>query len=219
MASIESYCYFILGVVFTLFVMIILRDINKKKSKKNGNEGPAKFYLNCFVLNSSDLVKEKVREKVAGRPIAMLGGVIGRIASSVISDELITKKVAARLADAIPERLVQMGITSTVKVVYTQASYLCLEIAVLNTEARKLLENIRGKEKGDRFASLMDLIGMPSLERSFEASLAVIVGEKLKEKLPQILAERAQEKAGLELESVACSSGDQVSILFYCILL
>ena len=59
------------------------------------DETDLSFYLNFIFLNSSELVKEKVKEK--------MGGFLGGLAAKAINaDSKITDKVSSKLTEAIP---------------------------------------------------------------------------------------------------------------------
>jgi hypothetical protein len=119
------------------------------------------------------------------------------------------------VAEQVPVKLFEQGIKAECSVMYTKGAYICLQVDILTTDAKKLITKVGGDKKGENFEKLMDFIGIPYFSKSIDDTLAGLIGDKLKEKLPDILKERAQEKVGLEVESVACSEKDQTDFLLY----
>ena len=74
----ERFLYFIFGFSLSLFIVILLREKNVRKSDKK----KAKFYVNVFCLNKSEAIKSVVKKKFSS---AMVGRLIGTMAGRLVS--------------------------------------------------------------------------------------------------------------------------------------
>lgn len=205
-----SVFWFLLGAVLTVYTILIMRK--KAKTKAIGDESTSiiKFYLNIFILNKDDAIKNIVKQKVSNK---IVGSVIGTLAASRISDDAFAENMGKKISELIPIKLEEVGITSVVDIGFQQGAYLCVKVDIVKADARKLIAKRGGKDQLAKFNYFMDLIGIPQLNDSIDNSLASIIGEKMQKQLPIGLKDRMQEKAGLDVRVVACSEDEQASFL------
>lgn len=202
--------WLLLGVVISLYVILIMRKKNKSKERDNESESIIKFYLNIFILNKNDAIKNIVKQKVSNK---MVASVVGKLAANRMSDDAFAENMGKKMSELIPAKLEEVGITAVADISYQQGAYLCVKVDIVKADARKLIAKRGGKEQLAKFNYFMDLVGIPQLNDSIDNSLASIIGEKMQSKLPIGLRDRMQEKAGLDVKVVACSEEEQASFL------
>lgn len=205
-----GFFWFLLGVILTVYSILIMRK--KAKTKVIGDEAESivKFYLNIFILNKDDAIKTVVKQKVSNK---VVGSVIGTLVASRMSDDAFAETMGKKMSEIIPSKLEEVGITATADISYQQGAYICVKIDFLKADARKLIAKRGGKEQLAKFNYFMDLIGIPQFNDSIDNSLGSIIGEKMQTNLPMGLKERMQEKAGLDVRVVACSEEEQAAFL------
>jgi hypothetical protein len=126
MSTLQATFYFFFGFVSAIYVVILLFKLFKLFKHKPTNDGTAKFYLNMFFLDRKELLRNIVRSKIPrNRPLIRA---LSKRAAVTLLSSAIVEKVAANLCGVVPETLGRMGISSSVKIIYTKAAFVCLEV-------------------------------------------------------------------------------------------
>ena len=185
--------YFFLGVFLTLYVLMIFRKNRDKKMHDSEKKSVIKFYLNIFIQNKEEALKNTVKSKVSNR---FMGSVAGALANNIVSDEQFTNMMGTKMCEMIPVRLADLGIKCDVYTAYAYENYLCISIDVISADARQIIEKRAGKKGVQEFENFLDLFGMPQLNSSIDDTVASVIGKKLQASLPAGLRDKMQDKIG-----------------------
>ena len=218
----EIFYYVFTGAVGALTVIIFLlkqySSIQKKRRKSASADDPSKgavrFYLNVFVLNKKEVIKSKVQEKFG--KFKILGRLAGGLAGNLVTDDAFVDKLCAQLSNIIPERLKeQIGVDAEVGVVYKIRSYFVIVVDVHHADARAIIKRKGGEQKLEIFDRIMNFAGIGEiLEKPLSDQFVAVVGDRLIDELPEKMTQRLKEAAGVEVEVVARSEGDQSNYFF-----
>lgn len=202
--------YFIFGASFALYAVILWSKVFGKGEDQNKSSA-VKFYLNIFFLDRKELVRNIVRSKIS-RNMPLLRAAAKRAAVALLNN-VIVEKVAANLCQVIPENLGRMGIKCTVNIIFTKASYLCIEVAMTKVDIPKLIDFNAGETASNKIRDLIDRVSFPKLNEVINSFLLKFFEKKLMEKLPMQLKQKLQDKMYADLEIVACTEEDLGSFL------
>jgi hypothetical protein len=205
-----SIFWFLLGVVITLYCILIMRKKAKNRAIEEDSDSIIIFYLNIFILNKDDVIKNAIKQKVSNK---MVAGLIGKLAASQMSEDAFAERMGKKMSEQIPTKLAEVGVTSIVDIGYQQGAFVCIKVDIIKADARKLIAKKGGKEQLAKFNYFMDLVGLPQLNDSIDNSIASIIGERMQNHLPTTMRDRMQEKAGLDVKVVACTETEQSSFL------
>lgn len=163
-----------------------------------------KFYLNIFFLDRKELLRNMVRSKVS-RNMPVLRALSKRAAVALLNN-VIVEKVAANLCKVIPENLGKMGIRCNVNIIYTKASFLCIEVAMYKVDIPALVEFSAGEVAGQKVKDLIERHSFPKLNEFINyMMLTYMFQRKLMDKLPVQLKQKLQDKMYADLEIFSCT--------------
>jgi hypothetical protein len=185
--------YFFLGVFLTLYTFMIFRKNRDKKIYDFEHKSVIKFYLNIFIQNKEEALKNTVKSKMSNK---LVGSLAGALANNMVSDEKFTNMMGAKMCEMIPLRLADLGIKCDVYTAYAYENYLCISIDVISADARLIIEKKGGKQSVKEFESFLDIFGMPQLNDSIDDTVASIIGQKLQASLPAGVRDKMQDKIG-----------------------
>lgn len=205
MALLSSIFYFIFGFAAALYVVILWSKVfgRKKMIDEQRPAGVVKFYLNIFFLDRKELLRNIVRSKIS-RNAPLLRAAAKRAAVALLNN-VIVEKVASNLCSVIPENLSRMGVVCTVNVIFTKASFLCIEVAMTKIDIPKLIDFNAGEVASNKVKDILQRVSFPKLNEVINSFLLSIFEKKLMDKLPMQLKQKLQDKMYADLEIVACS--------------
>ena len=131
---------FAFGVILTLFLMTLVKSL--KKQNKVEKE-IVKFYLNIFVLNRKEVIKNKMKSKFSYTPV--LAKVLAKVAGRMITDAKFSENIGHKLEEMIPVKLSEIGVKANVEMVFNWNSFVVIEVRILTADARKFIEKRAGK--------------------------------------------------------------------------
>ncbi len=218
-ANVVEKIYFTLGGIFLCIVAIIswllLNKSGRKRGTNNNDEKDisCRFYINVFVLNKQEVIKEKVKSKF--RNFKYLGNALAAVAGRMVTDEKFSNVLYDKLCVIIPEKLrEELGVESSVELEYSNKSYFVISVDIKAADARFLVQK-KGSEKYLRiYDNMISSLFGDILEQRLSDQLVGIIGEKLVEKIPEKIIERMKDGAGIDVEAVAKSEGEQARYFF-----
>ncbi len=156
------------------------------------------FYLNITLLNKSGVIKEKVGDKV-GRGI--FGRAMASVASSVVSDASVIKKIAEELVAQICEVTTSMGISCSLQRRFQSGPFVTLKVKVTEIEKSQLILAAKGEEYANSFHSLVENLtalglaetALPKIDEKIENLVYINIMAKFAEKIPAALSEKGVE--------------------------
>jgi hypothetical protein len=212
MAWFSSIFYFIFGFATALYIVILWSKVfGNSKSDDQTKSTAVKFYLNIFFLDRKELLRNIVRSKIS-RNLPLLRAAAKRAAVALLNN-VIVEKVAANLCKVIPENLGKMGIRCSVNIIFTKASFLCIEVAMTKVDIPTLIEFNAGETAGQKVRDILERASFPKLNEAINSFLLNFFEKKLMEKLPMQLKQKLQDKMYADLEIVACTEEDLGSFL------
>jgi hypothetical protein len=204
--------YFVFGFAAALYVVILWSKLfGGRSDDQQGKSGAVKFYLNIFFLDRKELLRNMVRSKIS-RNMPLLRAAAKRAAVALLNN-VIVEKVAANLCQVIPENLGKMGIRCNVTIIFTKASYLCIEVAMTKVDIPKLVEFNAGEAASQKVRDMIERLSFPKLNDVINGFLLRMFEKKLMEKLPTQLKQKLQDKMYADLEIVSCNEEDLGSFL------
>lgn len=160
------------------------------------------FYINVWVENVKDIIKEKVDEKVSkSSGFGVFNAAVKGMATTMVSDDKVSSAIAAKLCEKVPEALATMGITGNVEQKWVNKSYVVLRVQVDNIHKDKLLEKAKGAEFADRFKTMLECFSYFEMEDATQTAET-----KIKEKVLTALMSRLGEALPAKLgeNGIAC---------------
>ena len=154
--------YFIFGFTCAIYAVILwMKIFNGNKSDEPVKSSAVKFYLNIFFLDRKELVRNIVRSKISRNTPILLAA--AKRAAVALLNNVIVDKVAANLCQVIPENLGKMGIRCSVNVIFTKASFLCIEVSMSKVDIPSLIEFNAGEAASSKVRDLLDRVSFPKL--------------------------------------------------------
>lgn len=174
MAWLSSIFYFVFGFASALYIVILWSKVfGSSKSDDSTKSTTVKFYLNIFFLDRKELLRNIVRSKIS-RNLPLLRAAAKRAAVALLNN-VIVEKVAANLCKVIPENLGKMGIRCSVNIIFTKASFLCIEVAMTKVDIPTLIEFNAGETAGQKVRDILERASFPKLnEVIFHRYLCII---------------------------------------------
>ena len=226
--TLEKLYYTLAGVLLCLLAVSSWLYLNKRSGKKkrsnndnNDDEGEDKscrFYMNVFVLNKQDVIKEKVKSKFGN--FKYLGSAVAAVAGRVVTDERFTNALYEKMSCIIPERLrEELGVESSVDLEYSIKSYFVISVDIKTADARVLVKKRGGEKHLKIYDRLISSLFGHIMQQSLSDQLVGIIGDKLVERLPEKLTERLKDGGGVDVEAVAKSEAEQARYFFTAVKL
>lgn len=187
---------------------IICFRSNRLKPVEFPSKSPVcRFYINIFFLNREEFVRNIVRSKVPkSRPF--IRALAKRAAVVLLSGEIV-EKIGLNLCKTIPERLEVMGIKCNVSIGYTQAAFLCIEVALIKVDFPKFVWYNAGTDKSNTVKAIVEKFFFPWLESAVNKYFLLFLKGKLMKQLPVTLMDKLQDKMNAEIELVCCTEEEQ----------
>mmetsp|Transcript_102456 Transcript_102456/g.330555 ORF Transcript_102456/g.330555 Transcript_102456/m.330555 type:complete len:326 (-) Transcript_102456:407-1384(-) len=170
------------------------------------------FYLNIVVKNKQDVIRMQLKER---RP--HIGGLLGKLANSLVSDDRFSKKIAVKLEEMIPARMsARAGVTATAAKQFQRGNLIVMLVTVEHVDVRRMVQLKRGEAKVGWVDFLMTLLTlMPlCLRVDLEHVLLAQVARGLLQRLPEEMTRQMQEVGGMEVEVEAKSKAEEAEFLF-----
>uniref|UniRef100_A0A7S2KEG7 Uncharacterized protein n=1 Tax=Leptocylindrus danicus TaxID=163516 RepID=A0A7S2KEG7_9STRA len=161
------------------------------------------FYLNFIFLNSSELVTQKVKDK-----IGFLGGIA---AKAINADAKITEAVSSKLSVAIPEATKEMGLKIVTETVFKQGPVCVVKFTIDGADPVALINKAKGEDAGNAMKNIiaaMDVLGVEGGAKNVENKMLPKVKAGLMEKLSTRIPAKMEE-AGLKCKCVANEPAEQ----------
>lgn len=192
--------YFFFGVVTAIYGVLLYFKVTKSKSSEEQPAGKqaVKFYLNVFFLDRKELLRNMVRSKVS-RNLPVLRALTKRAAVALLNN-VIVDKVAANLCKVIPENLGKMGVRCSVNIIFSKASFLCIEVAMTKIDIPTLIDFNAGEAASLKVKALLERFSFPKLNEVINNFLLGMFEKKLMEKLPVQLKQKLQDKMYADVE-------------------
>ena len=221
-ANLLEKLYYVTAGIFLCFLGIASwLYLNNKSSRKRKGIGSdpdhsksCRFYLNIFVLNKEEVIKEKVRNKFGN--FKYIGKAVAAVAGRMVTDEKFSQGLYEKMSTIIPEKLQEeLGIESLVELEYSVKSYFVISVDIKAADARVLVKK-KGSEKQLKiYDSLVNnLFSSSIMQQQLSDQLVGIIGDKLVEKLPEKMTERLKDGGGVDVEVVAKSEAEQSRYFF-----
>lgn len=102
-----------------------------------------------------------------------------------------------------------MGIKSAVSIGYTQAAFLCIEVALVGMDFPKFIWFNAGTDKSLKMKTLLERVSFPWLDRVMNKYFLLFLKGKLMQQLPVTLMDKLQDKMNAEIELVCCTEEEQ----------
>lgn len=219
-ANVMEKLYYTLGGIILCLVAIVswMFLINKsgKKRRSNDNEDEDKscrFYINVFVLNKREVIKEKVKSKFGS--FKYLGNAVAMVAGKLVTDEKFSKILYEKMSVIIPEKLrEELGVDSSVELEYSNKSYFVVSVDIKAADARFLVKMKGGEQHLKVYDNLVTHLFGNMVHQRLSDQLVGIIGEKLIEKIPERVIERMKDGGGVDVEAVAKSESEQARYFF-----
>jgi hypothetical protein len=199
--------YFFFGIFLFSYLYIVCVRKSKSKNDTNKSSVVCRFYINIFFLNREEFVRNIVRSKVSkSRPLVRA---LAKRAAVALLSENIVEKIGQNLCKTIPERMEVMGIKTMVTIGYTQAAFLCIEVAMIGVDIPKLIGYNAGETAATKIRGILDLISFPILDKFINRTVVSLLKGKLMKQLPVTLLDKLQDKMNAEIELIVCTEEEQ----------
>mmetsp|Transcript_29074 Transcript_29074/g.54635 ORF Transcript_29074/g.54635 Transcript_29074/m.54635 type:complete len:222 (-) Transcript_29074:176-841(-) len=177
------------------------------------------LYLNLTVINGTEAVKAKVKEKIqrSKLPKSLKKGVgkrAGVVASKRVKPSRIAEKMGTKLCEKMPREMAERGLMVEMEEVFREANYLVIQLQVQHVDA-KALERAQRVEYADLtmdddavnestftselLAWCLKMIGGDNQKRLEETFLPEKVQAKMETKILETMTDKF-EKKGIEAD-------------------
>ncbi len=152
------------------------------------------FYLNLVILNKSDMVGEKVKEKAGS---GIFGRMAGKAANVVISDSKITAELSKGLKEKLIATTQEMGLDLSFDKAFQRKNLAVFKVTLLHVDKKVLLKTVKGDQFSEKFEVLLSTMQDLGLDAKIEAineGMGDIIIQKLMERLEEVLPEKLFEQ-------------------------
>merc|ERR1712176_1491723 len=121
------------------------------------------------------------------------------------------------MGEMIPSKIAEMGINLSMKKRYVRGALVVLKAQIMETDAVKMMSNVKSEEAGAKMKELQDALAFLELEdaqKMMSLQMMKKSREKLMEKLVDLLPEKLAEAAGAKIEVNALSEEHQAEWFF-----
>jgi hypothetical protein len=174
---------------------------------------PPSFYINILLLNKDEIIAAKVQEKTG---TGFFGRAAAHVANKGVTDDKITEKMSAKLTEALPNAIKEMGIVATTEQKFQKGAYIVLEMTVQSADKIQLLTSAKGVEFAQKFQTLLQCLSDLGIEKALDTIDHTVMdklNEGLKGKLATILPQKMAEQ-GIVIDCNVCSREEQADFFF-----
>ena len=138
---------------------------------------------------------------------------IGIVANKVVKDDKFMSKMGNTLSSTIPSKLKEaIGLTAEVKVMFVWKAMLVMEVRIIAADAVRVIERFKSSPYSESLQRIINLFEEGILSASLNHELALMIGDKLQERLGPVIQEKMGER-GLHVEVVCRSDEDEAEFL------
>lgn len=202
MLIISKIFYFFFGMFMSAYLYVLF--LKKKSSPHHKHE---RFYINIFFLDREEFIRNIVRSKVS-KSRWLIRALAKRAAVALLTGDIV-EKIGHNLCKSIPERLDVMGVRCTANIGYTQAAFICIEVALVEVDLPKFILYNAGEAASLKIKNMITKMFFPSLEKFVNEFLLAFLKGKLMKQLPVTLMDKLQDKMNAEIELICCTEEEQ----------
>ena len=135
------------------------------------------------------------------------------MANKVLKDDKFMSKMGNTLSGAIPAKLKEaIGLTAEVNVMFVWKAMLVMEVRIIAADAVKVIERFKSSPHSEYLRRILNLFQGGALNASLNHELALMIGDKLQERLGLVIQEKMDER-GLHVEVFCRSDEDEAEFL------
>jgi len=172
------------------------------------------FYLNIRLLNKSEVISNKVAEKVGTNVFARAAA---SVASRVVSDATVVSKFSDTLVEKIYVAVESMGIECELIKRFAQGPMVCFKVCITSVDQMQLVLAAKGPEFASGFSTLLGSLSSLGLSETALPKIEIKIGEKvslgMRTKFQELIPTKMLEQ-GLEVEVKCCSVEEQAEVFF-----
>ena len=130
-----------------------------------------------------------------------------------MKDDQFMGKIGGTLSSVIPQKLREaIGLTAEVNTLFVWKTMLVMEVRIIAADAVRVIERFGSDQRSEFLRALLDLFQGGALSASLNHTLALIIGEKLQDRLGPTIQEKMDER-GLRVEVFCRSDEEQAEFL------
>ena len=120
-----------------------------------------------------------------------------------MKDDQFMGKIGGTLSSVIPQKLREaIGLTAEVNTLFVWKTMLVMEVRIIAADAVRVIERFGSDQRSEFLRALLDLFQGGALSASLNHTLALIIGERLQDRLGPTIMEKMDER-GLRVEVFA----------------
>lgn len=93
-----------------------------------------------------------------------------------------------------------------------------MEVQLNAVDARRTIEKTKNHETYKQFEFIRSLLGSQLVQQNVDEAFVSIAGEKLRENLPGVIAEKLKEKADIDIDIIQCSKSELGEVLLTTVI-
>lgn len=194
-------------------------DLEEKPAEERLKSEPAALYLNLVILNTKEIVKKNVSERLPRRAGPVMRRVAMRAAKARITDETLARRIGMVLSERMPIKLNERGIESEAYLQYVGGPLVVVKLVVSSVDSMMLLDSNAPNAAGmaRTAVSAANFFGLGgTVQNKLNVKMKASVEETIRTTLPDILTAKLQEK-GLRADAFLRSAKDQAELFFQLI--
>lgn len=130
-----------------------------------------------------------------------------------MKDDQFMGKIGGTLSSVIPQKLREaIGLTAEVNTLFVWKTMLVMEVRIIAADAVRVIERFGSDQRSEFLRALLDLFQGGALSAPLNHTLALIIGEKLQDRLGPTIQEKMDER-GLRVEVFCRSDEEQAEFL------
>ena len=130
-----------------------------------------------------------------------------------MKDDQFMGKIGGTLSSVIPQKLREaIGLTAEVNTLFVWKTMLVMEVRIIAADAVRVIERFGSDQRSEFLRALLDLFQGGALSASLNHTLALIIGERLQDRLGPTIMEKMDER-GLRVEVFCRSDEEQAEFL------
>lgn len=174
---------------------------------------PTPFYLNILLLNSAQVLEQKVQSRLGHN---VLANAVAFAVQNLLTDEGLIERISYAIVDKLESATASIGITAQFKKVYTNGPYMVIKTSILAIDKMLLINAAKGPEFGGKFhevLSCLDYLGLDEAFSKIEENLLGKVNSALMLKFAEVIPLKLKAQ-NILVDIHTCTSSDQAEFFF-----